>query len=147
MMKWRVKTEAANIGVVELGELTFDDDCMNIALDICDMSDNLKAEIDKAVEIAKVKYIEERAKEITDHNVHPLRSGMVWSDKPVVMDFTYLSVYLEAGKPIDYRICIGFHDAMDKYMEQWDCAITVDLLAYEDELKKTIIKALIDKFF
>ena len=63
------------------------------------------------------------------------------------MDFTYLRVVLETGKPIDYQICIGFTDAEDKHMEQWDCSIMVDLSEYANELKKAIIKVLIDKFF
>lgn len=63
------------------------------------------------------------------------------------MDYTYLSVILEAGKPIDYQIQIGFHDAVDSYLEQWDCTIMVDLSGYANELKKTIIKVLVDKFF
>ena len=71
----------------------------------------------------------------------------VWSDKPVVMDFTYLRVVLESGKPISYQICIGFTDAENRMMEQWDCAITVDLSEYAIELKKAIIKVLVDKFF
>lgn len=144
MMKWKACTETTNIGILELGNLTFDEDYMEVSIDICDMSDNLKAEVDKAIEIAKVKYTEEQetlnAERGYNHNT-------TWSDKPVVMDFTFLRVVLEAGKPITYTICIGFHDAIDEYMEQWDCAITVDLSEYSNELKKAIIKVLVDKFF
>ena len=67
--------------------------------------------------------------------------------KPVIMDFTYLRVVLKAGEPITYTICIGFEDADNRMMEQWDCAITVDLSEYANELKKAIIKVLVDKFF
>lgn len=144
MMKWKARTETTNIGILELGNLTFDEDYMEVSIDICDMSDNLKAEVDKAIEIAKVKYTEEQetlnAERGYNHNT-------AWSDKPVVMDFTFLRAVLEAGKPITYTICIGFHDAVDEYMEQWDCAITVDLSEYSNELKKAIIKVLVDKFF
>ena len=55
MMKWKARTETTNIGVLELGNLTFDEDYMEVSIDICDMSDNLKAEVDKAIEIAKVE--------------------------------------------------------------------------------------------
>lgn len=144
MMKWKARTETTNIGVLELGNLTFDEDYMEVSIDICDMSDSLKEEVKKAIEIAKVKYTEEQetlnAERGYNHNT-------AWSDKPVVMDFTFLRVVLEAGKPITYTICIGFHDAVDEYMEQWDCAITVDLSEYSNELKKAIIKVLVDKFF
>lgn len=144
MMKWKARTETTNIGVLELGNLTFDEGYMEVSIDICDMSDNLKAEVDKTIEIAKVRYTEERE---ADNKERGYNLPTVWSDKPVVMDFTYLRVVLEAGKPIDYQIQIGFHDAVDTYMEQWDCAITVDLSEYANELKKAIIKVLVDKFF
>lgn len=144
MMKWKARTETTNIGVLELGNLTFDEDYMEVSIDICDMSDSLKAEIKKAIEIAKVKYTKERE---ANNKERGTNWNTRWSDKPVIMDFTYLRVVLEAGKPITYTICIGFHDAIDDYMEQWDCAITVDLSEYANELKKAIIKVLIDKFF
>lgn len=144
MMKWKARTETTNIGVLELGNLTFDEDYMQVSIDICDMSDNLKAEVAKAIEIAKVKYTEDRE---ADNKERGTNWNATWSDKPVIMDFTYLSVVLEAGKPIDYQIQIGFHDAVDDHMEQWDCAITVDLSEYANELKKAIIKVLVDKFF
>lgn len=54
MMKWKARTETTNIDVLELGNWTFDEDYMQVSIDICDMSDNLKAEVAKAIEIAKV---------------------------------------------------------------------------------------------
>lgn len=146
MMKWKTRTETTDIGILELGNLTFDEDYMEVSIDICDMSDSMKAEVDKAIEIAKVKYTEERTRLIEEYNIHLSKRGTVWSDKSVVMDFAYLHVVLEVGKPIDYQICIGFHDAVDTYMEQ-ECSITVDLSEYANELKKAIIKVLVDKFF
>lgn len=144
MMKWKARTETTNIGILELGNLTFDEDYMEVSIDICDMSDNLKAEVDKAIEIAKVKYTERMQ---ANNKERGTNFNTQWSDKPVIMNFTYLRVILEAGKPITYTICIGFTDAEDKTMEQWDCEITVDLCEYANELKKAIIKVLVDKFF
>lgn len=144
MMKWKARTETTNIGILELGNLTFDEDYMEVSIDICDMSDNLKAEVDKAIEIAKVKYTENNEKMNAEYGYN---LPTVWSDKPVIMDFTYLRVVLKAGEPITYTICIGFEDADNRMMEQWDCAITVDLSEYANELKKAIIKVLVDKFF
>lgn len=144
MMKWKARTETTNIGILELGNLTFDEDYMEVSIDICDMSDNLKAEVDKAIEIAKVDYSREKEIANAERGTH---FSTAWSDKPVHMDFTYLRAVLESGKPINYQICIGFTDAEDKTMEQWDCAITVDLSEYANELKKAIIKVLVDKFF
>lgn len=140
-MKWKARTETTNIGVLELGNITLDEDYMEISIDICDMSEDLKAQLNKAIEIEKVRYSEEVKKD--------MESGisMVWSDKPVVMNYTYLRVRLEAGKPIDYSIEFGFTDAEDKFTEAWGGSITVDLSAHTNELKKAIIKVLIDKFF
>lgn len=144
MMKWKARTETTDIGVLELGEITFNEDYMEVSIDICNMSDDLKAEVSKAIDIAKVNY-SEKIKVINREKGRNFNT--IWSNEPVVMDFTYLSVVLEAGKPIDYSIQIGFHDAVDDHMEAWDCSIKVDLSKYANELKKAIIKVLIDKFF
>lgn len=144
MMKWKARTETTNIGVLDLGSITFNEDYMEVSIDIFDMSDSLKMEVEKAIEIAKVEYTEkynEMNREIgRNYNT-------TWSNKPVVMDFTYLRVVLKAGEPIDYSIQVGFHDAVDSFMEQWDCSITVDLSEHTTELKKAIIKVLVDRFF
>ena len=144
MMKWKARTETTNIGILELGNVTFDEDYMEVSIDICDMSDNLKAEVEKAIEIAKVDYTKKNEEMNAEYGYN---LPTVWSDKPVIMDFTYLRVVLKAGEPITYTICIGFEDADNRMMEQWDCAITVDLSEYANELKKAIIKVLVDKFF
>ena len=144
MMKWKARTETTNIGVLELGNLTFDEDYMEVSIDICAMSDSLKAEVDKAIEIAKVQYTKKNEEMNAEFGYN---LPTVWSDKPVIMDFTYLRVVLKAGEPITYTICIGFEDADNSMMEQWDCDIAVDLSEYSNELKKAIIKVLVDKFF
>lgn len=143
MLKWKARTETTNIGILELGNLTFDEDYMVVSIDICDMSDSLKAEVNKAVEIEKVNYSKEYEKLNREEGCH---FATVWSDKPVKINFTYLSVTLEAGKPIDYSICFGFTDAENKHMEHMG-SITVDLSEYNNELKCAIIKVLVDKFF
>ncbi len=149
MMKWKARNETTNIGTLELGNLTFNEDYMEISIDIFDMSEEMKAEVNKAIEIEKVRYVEERKQFIAESSSggHPLKRGIVWSEEPVVMDFTYLRICLEAGKPIDYSLQFGFHDAVDDYMEAWDGSITIDLSEHTNELKKAIIKVLIDRFF
>ena len=145
MMKWKTRTETTNIGVLELGNLTFNEDYIEVSIDICDMSDCLKAEIEKAIEARKI----ESAKEWEQiYNEHPdwERCNRVFSDKLAVIDFTYLNIVLEADKPIKYSVVVCFHDAEDDYLET-DVSITVDLSEHTDELKKAIIKVLIDKFF
>ena len=144
MKKWEAKTETTNIGTLELGNLTFDEDYIQVSIDICDMSDDLKAEIQKAAEIEKVRYIKE-CEELNAKRGYNLPT--VWSDKPVNIDYIYLSVTLEAGKPIEYNICFKFSDADNKRIECYNGSVTVDLSEYANELKKMIIKVLVDKFF
>lgn len=143
MMKWKARTETTNIGILELGNLTFDEDYMEVSIDICDMSGSLKEEVAKAVEIAKEKHIEKNKKWNEEKGFN---LPTTWSNEPVAIDYTYLRVVLEASKPISYSIEIGFHDAVTG-AECWDCTVKVDLSAYANELKKAIIKVLIDKFF
>lgn len=147
MMKWKARTETMDIGILELDNLTFNEDYIEISVDICGVSEGLKAEIDKAIEIEKKKYI---VKQMELFERYPkLRSEVLlhWSDNPVVMDFSFLRVVLEVGRPNIYLICFGFHDASDNRMEAWDGEIKVDLSMYESELKKAVIKVLLDKFF
>ena len=143
MMKWKARTETTNIGVLELGSLTFDEDYMEVSIDICGMSDSLKAEVDKAIEIKKLEHTERYNALNQEKGLH-LKT--VWSNELIALDFTYLRVILEEGKPIHYSVCVGFHDSADELMED-DCEITVDLSGHTNELKKAIIKVLLDKFF
>lgn len=56
MVKWKARKETVDIGCIELGSLTFDEDYMSVSIDICDMSEELKEEVDKAVGVAKSQY-------------------------------------------------------------------------------------------
>lgn len=137
MMKWKARTETTNIGVNE--------DYMEVSIDICDMSDDLKSDIEKAIEARKIESVKEWEQVYNDHPDWEWCSR-VFSDKPAVIDFTYLNIVLEADKPIKYSVVVGFHDAEDDHLEE--CAsITVDLSEHTNELKKAIIKVLLDKFF
>ena len=53
MMKWKTKMETTNIGVLDLDNVTFNDEYLQVSIDICSISDSLKVEIEKAIEIAK----------------------------------------------------------------------------------------------
>ena len=124
MVKWKARKETVDIGCIELGSLTFDEDYMSVSIDICDMSEELKEEVDKAVGVAKSQYAGKWEKWYMEHP-ELKRHRIQWSGKSVVMDYTYLSVVFEAGKPISYSIVAGFHDAEDARMEA--CAdITVE---------------------
>lgn len=145
MMKWKARTETTNIGILELDNLTFNEDYMEVSIDICDISDNLKADIEKAIEARKIESAKEWEQVYIEHPDWERRSR-VFSDKPAVIDFIYLNIVLEAGKPIKYSIVVGFHDAEDDHLEA-GVSITVDLSEYTDELKKAIVKVLLERFF
>lgn len=143
MMKWKARTETTNIGELELGNITFDEDNICILVDICDMSDSLKEEVKRAVEIEKVKYTE---KNRLTNAKYSQNLPVVWSDKPVVIDDTYLCIFLKAGGEIVCSIEVIFHDADNNMMDE-GASITVDLSANMNELKKAVIKSLLDRFF
>ena len=71
--------------MLELGNITFDEDYMEVSIDICSMSDGLREEVEKAIEIGKVNRTREIEKFNKEHGFNILS---VWSDKPVKIDFT-----------------------------------------------------------
>ena len=66
---------------------------------------------------------------------------------PLLIDFTYLRVVIRENEAIRTTIEVGFTDSENEKLEQMDCSIAVDLSDYTEELKKAIIKILVDKFF
>ena len=69
-----------------------------------------------------------------------------WSNKPAVIDYTYLRIILEGGKAVTYSVEAGFHDADNDHLEE--CAsMSVDLSEHTNELKKAVIKVMLDRFF
>lgn len=145
MMKWKARTETTNIGELELGNITFNEDYMEVSIDICDMSDSLKAEIGNAVELRKVESVKEWAAVYAERPDLP-KFDRTWSSKPSVIDYTYLRIILEGGKAIRHSIEAGFHDVDNDHLSE--CAsIAVDLSEHTNELKKAVIKVLLDRFF
>lgn len=147
MMKWKARKENLNIGVMELSNLTFNEDYMEVSIDILNVSEELQKEINKSIEIAKAKQIE-YWKEWYGENLENWHKDyeLKWSEKPVVIQFNYLCIVLESGKPNRYSIETGFEDAENSFIEA-TASTVVDLSEYENELKKAVIGVLIDKFF
>lgn len=145
MMKWKARTETTNIGELELGNITFNEDYMEVSIDICNMSDSLKAEVSKAVELRKAESVREWDAIYAERPELP-RFDRIWSSKPAVIDYTYLRIIMEGGKAIRHSIEAGFHDADNNRLGE--CAgIAVDLSEHTNELKKAVIKVLLDRFF
>lgn len=134
-----------NIGELELGSLTFNEDYMEVYIDICNMSDSLKAEIINAIELRKAESVKEWD---VICKAHPefKKLDKTWSNKPAVIDYTYLRIILEGGKAVTYSVEAGFHDADNDHLEE--CAsMSVDLSEHTNELKKAVIKVMLDRFF
>lgn len=145
IMKRKTGEETVNIGCIKLGGLAFDEERMGVSIDILGMSGELKAEVDRAVEMEKVQYAESHEK-MERKYAGALKGTVQWSNRPVVMDYNYLYIIYEDGRPISYNIIVGFHDAEDEHLET--CTdIGVDLSEYANELKIQVIKVLLDKFF
>lgn len=147
MMQWKARKENLNIGSMELSNVTFNEDYMEVSIDILSVSDELRAEIEKSIDVAKAEHIEQWKKWYGENfeNWHKDYKPQ-WSNKPVVIQFHYLRIILEEGKANRYSIETGFEDAENSRIEA--CASTVvDLSEYEHELKKAVISVLIDKFF
>lgn len=145
MMKWKARTKTTNIGELELGNITFNEDYMEVSIDIYNMSDSLKAEISNAIEVRKAESVKEWAAIYAECPKLP-RFDRTWGSKSSVIDYTYLRIILEGGKAIKHSIEVGFHDVDNDRLGE--CAsIAVDLSEHTNELKKAVIKSLLDRFF
>ena len=109
MMKWKAKKETLNIGEMKLDNLTFNEDYMELSIDIFEISEELQTEINKSIEIAKVEEIEKWEKIHGEYAAISM-DDKKWSDKPVIIQFNYLRIVLEDGKPNSYTIVTGFEE-------------------------------------
>ena len=134
MMKWKARKENLNIGVMELSNLTFNEDYMEVSIDILNVSEELQTEIDKSIEIAKVEEAEKWERICADYPEIAF-GDKTWSNEPVVFQYNYLRIVLEDGKPNRYSIETGFEDAKNKHLST-QASTVVDLSEYENELKK-----------
>ena len=142
-MKYQKEETTLNMGSISLSNFVFDEDSLGITMDILEVSDELKNEIQKSIEIEKENHTIHR-KEMKEY--YPDYPQYTWSEVPVIIDSCFLEVYLRKGKKISYSINTIFHDSKNNHLEA--CAVTViDLTQYEELLKKEVLKILIDNFF
>ena len=134
MMKREITT---SIGTINLNDITFVEDTIEMWLGIEAVSADIQKKINEAVEIAKTDYIEMVKERFTNKD-------LTWTDAGVE---TGLSLHIIVKKKIfTYSITIDIEDKEDDRV--WTGAsVDVDLSEYQDELKKVIIKAMIDNFF
>ena len=125
------------IGKINLDNIEFCDNSLDVFIGIESVSAEIQEKIMAAVEIAKVEHIQ-MVKE------HFSNKDLKWTDAGVD---TELSLHIIVDKKhFSYRIEIDIEDKEDDRV--WTSAsVEVDLSEYQNELKKVIMKAMIDKFF
>lgn len=131
------KNIVISIGTINLNDIDFCENTLDVFIGIESVSADIQKKINEAVEIAKADQIQ-RVKEYYKNK------NLNWSDSGVD---TYLSLHIIIdNKEFTYRIEIDIEDKADGTM--WTSAsVDVDLSEYQNELKKVIIKAMIDNFF
>ena len=131
------KNITTSIGTINLNNIEICDESLDIFIGIESVSADIQDKINEAVEIAKAEHIQ-----MMKSFVH--RRDLIWSSAGVDTDLS-LHIIVD-NKKFTYRIEIDITDKADSTM--WaDASIEVDLSEHQNELKKVIVKAMIDKFF
>jgi len=131
----RNRMMTTNIGTIDIGELDLLEDSLEVFIPIIAVSENLKATIEENIQ---------RAKEVFQEEFLICR-GMEWSNSGVAISYQSLHITVKE-KAFNYELCFDFEDkANDSICTGFN--LDVDLSEHTEELKKLIIKAMIDKFF
>ena len=125
-----------NYGAIEIGEIEFAEDVIQIWINVGSVSDSLKESIDKAIEESKAEAL------VNLYGEH----GKQWSDKGVTVYGMTLNITARKDKELEAELYIGYEDIEDDCME-WGANIAVDLSGHEDELKQLVIKSIVNRFF
>lgn len=128
------KTMTTNIGTINLAELNLVEDSLEVFIPIITVSDNLKAIVEEQTEKAKKEF----EKEFADKNLKWNKAGA---------DITYQSLHIVVeNHEVSSELCFDITDRENEFVET--CfKLKVDLSEYMQELKKLILKTMIDKFF
>lgn len=131
------KNITTTIGTINLNDIEFCENTLDVFIGIESVSADIQNKINEAVEIAKAEHIQRVKEYYTNKNLN-------WTDAGVN---TFLSLHIIVdNKEFAYRIEIDIEDKADGRIFT-SASIDVDLSEYQNELKKVIVKAMIDKFF
>lgn len=131
------KNITTTIGTINLNDIEFCENTIDVFIGIESVSEDIQKKISEAVEIAKADHMQM----VKEHFIH---KDLNWTDAGVETNLT-LHIIVE-DKKFSYRIEIDITDREDERV--WTSAsVDVDLSEYQSELKKIIIKAMIDNFF
>lgn len=114
------------IGTINLNNIEFCENTLDVFIGIESVSADIQKKINEAVKMEKDKF------------------AWRWKNKDVRTDIS-LWIHIQ-NKEVTYCISV---DIIDKKNDSifTDVEIDVDLSEYQNELKKVIVKAMIDKFF
>lgn len=111
-----------SIGTINLNDITFVEDTLDVFIGIDSVSAAIQDKINEAIEIAKAKYL--------------------WH----INTDNELSLWIHIkNKEFSFCICVDIINPENG--DFISASIEVDLSEHQDELKKVIVKAIIDKFF
>lgn len=124
------------IGTINLNQIEFIEDSLDIIIGIESVSAEIQNKINEAVEIAKDK-------ELEHIKLYHKNKDLTWSNARADITLS-LGIHLE-NKTFTYTIDVIIEDIESDLST--NVSIEVDLSEYQNELKKIIVKAMIDKFF
>ena len=124
-----------DIGTINLAEMELVTDCMELFIPIVAVSEKLKSTIEEQTKKAKTEY----QKEFLAYK------GMKWCDNGTDITYQSLHVTVENHK-VSYELCFEITDKENEFIDA-GFNLNVDLSEHTEEIKKLIIKAMIDKFF
>lgn len=133
------KNITTTIGTINLNDIEFCENTLDVFIGIESVSADIQNKINEAVEIAKAEHMQmvKKWECLKNKELH-------WTDAGVN---TFLSLHIIVdNKEFAYRIEIDIEDKADGRIFT-SASIDVDLSEYQNELKKVIVKAMIDKFF
>lgn len=122
------------IGRINLAEMELMTNEIEVFIPITEVSGKLKNTIAKSIEIEKRQF----------QNEFLGSRNLSWSDGGVNLDYQSLHIIILENR-VSYELCVYFTDKENKTLET-GFSLEVDLSEHTVELKKLILKALIDKF-
>lgn len=133
-MKMKTESGTLNLGEINLDELELDNQRISIFLVIKEVSPEIMNKILLVAEAKKSEYSQELIYRLGE-----------WSDQGISIEIMFLSIEMK-NKKITYQIVAEFYDNGKRCRES-SVSLPVDLSAYDTELKKMFLKAVIDQFF
>ena len=131
------KEITTKIGTINLNNIEFCENSLEVFIGIESVSEDIQEKIAEAVEIAKAEHLQVMKEHYTNKN-------LTWGSAGVDTELS-LHIIID-NKEFSYQIEIDITDKADDRV--WTGAsVEVDLSDYHNELKKVIVKAMIDKFF